>query len=142
MIRRLMDKYRDVIPYLVFGVLTTIVNIVAYWVCAHPLHLGIMVSTVIAWVLSVLFAYVTNRKWVFHSEAGGAGEILREIISFFGARLATGLLDMLFMYIFAERLGLNDTVIKICSNVVVVILNYIFSKFLIFRHKGDISDEK
>ena len=130
MIRSLMDKYRDVIPYLVFGVLTTIVNIVAYWVCAHPLHLGIMVSTVIAWVLSVLFAYVTNRK------------ILREIISFFGARLATGLLDMLFMYIFAERLGLNDTVIKICSNVVVVILNYIFSKFLIFRHKGDISDEK
>ena len=141
MIRKLMDKYRDVIPYLVFGVLTTIVNIVAYWVYAHPLHLGIMVSTVIAWVLSVLFAYVTNRKWVFHSEASGAGEILREIISFFGARLATGLLDMLFMYIFAERLGLNDTVIKICSNVVVVILNYIFSKFLIFRHKGDISDE-
>ena len=87
--------------------------------------------------------YVRIRcKWVFHSEAGGAGEILREIISFFGARLATGLLDMLFMYIFAERLGLNDTVIKICSNVVVVILNYIFSKFLIFRHKGDISDEK
>ena len=80
MIRKLMDKYRDVIPYLVFGVLTTIVNIVAYWVCAHPLHLGIMVSTVIAWVLSVLFAYVTNRKWVFHSEASGAGEILREII--------------------------------------------------------------
>ena len=142
MIRKLMDKYRDVIPYLVFGVLTTIVNIVAYWVSAYPLHLGIMVSTVIAWVLSVLFAYVTNRKWVFHSEASGAGEILREIISFFGARLATGLLDMLFMYIFAERLGLNDTVIKICSNVVVVILNYIFSKFLIFRHKGDISDEK
>ena len=142
MIRKLMDKYRDVIPYLVFGVLTTIVNIVAYWVCAHPLRLGIMVSTVIAWVLSVLFAYVTNRKWVFHSEASGAGEILREIISFFGARLATGLLDMLFMYIFAERLGLNDTVIKICSNVVVVILNYIFSKFLIFRHKGDLSDEK
>lgn len=141
MIRKLMEKYRDVIPYLVFGILTTIVNIVAYWLCAHPLHLGIMVSTVIAWVLSVLFAYVTNRKWVFHSEAAGAA-IIREILSFYGARLATGLLDMLFMFIFAERLGLNDTVIKICSNVVVVILNYIFSKFLIFRHEEKGSDEK
>lgn len=141
MIRKLMEKYRDVIPYLVFGILTTIVNIVAYWLCAHPLHLGIMVSTVIAWVLSVLFAYVTNRKWVFHSEAAGVA-IIREILSFYGARLATGLLDMLFMFIFAERLGLNDTVIKICSNVVVVILNYIFSKFLIFRHEEKGSDEK
>ncbi|MBQ1843330.1 MAG: GtrA family protein [Lachnospiraceae bacterium] len=141
MIRKLMEKYRDVIPYLVFGILTTIVNIVAYWLCAHPLHLGIMVSTVIAWVLSVLFAYVTNRKWVFHSEAAGVA-IIREILSFYGARLATGLLDMLFMFIFADRLGLNDTVIKICSNVVVVILNYIFSKFLIFRHEEKGSDEK
>lgn len=141
MIRKLMEKYRDVIPYLVFGILTTIVNIVAYWLCAHPLHLGIMVSTVIAWVLSVLFAYVTNRKWVFHSEAAGVA-IIREILSFYGARLATGLLDMLFMFIFAERIGLNDTVIKICSNVVVVILNYIFSKFLIFRHEEKGSDEK
>ena len=65
-IEKLWDKYKDIIPYGVFGVLTTLVNIVSYWIFAHPFGLSVMVSTVLAWILSVLFAYLTNRKWVFH----------------------------------------------------------------------------
>ena len=77
MIKQYWDKYKDVILYLVFGVFTTVVNIVSYWLCAHVLGLGVMASSVIAWALAVFFAYVTNRTMVFHSSATGKGEILK-----------------------------------------------------------------
>ena len=89
MIKQYWDKYKDVILYLVFGVFTTVVNIVSYWLCAHVLGLGVMASSVIAWALAVFFAYVTNRTMVFHSSATGKGEILKEIGSFFACRLIT-----------------------------------------------------
>lgn len=79
--KQLYEKYKDIIPYAFFGVCTTLVNIASYWVCAHPLRFGTMVSTVIAWILAVLFAYVTNRKWVFNSQAETVVEITKEIIS-------------------------------------------------------------
>ena len=135
MLKELIKKYWDVIPYLFFGVCTTAVNIVAYWLCAHPLHLRIMISTVIAWLLSVLFAYVTNRKWVFHSKAQGAAEIGKEMLSFFGCRITTGVVDWLCMFLFVECLGLHDVVIKVADNVLVVVLNYVASKLVIFRKK-------
>ncbi len=136
MLKDLIRKYRDVIPYLFFGVCTTAVNVVVYWLCAHPMRLGTMLSTVLAWVLSVFFAYVTNRKWVFHSEAQGRREIGREIASFFGCRLATGIVDWLCMFLFVEVLGLNDLFIKLAANVIVIVLNYVASKLLIFRKKS------
>ncbi len=136
MLKDLIRKYRDVIPYLFFGVCTTAVNVVVYWLCAHPMHLGTMLSTVLAWVLSVLFAYVTNRKWVFYSEAHGRREISREMASFFGCRLATGIVDWLCMFLFVEVLGLNDLFIKLAANVIVIVLNYVASKLLIFRKRS------
>ncbi len=133
--KQLYEKYKDIIPYAFFGVCTTLVNIASYWVCAHPLRFGTMVSTVIAWILAVLFAYVTNRKWVFNSQAETVAEITKEIISFFGCRLATGVLDWACMFVFVELLGLNDVVIKTIANVLVIVLNYVASKLLIFRKK-------
>lgn len=134
-INELFEKYKDVIPYLVFGVLTTAVNIASYWVCAHPFNMPVMVSTVIAWILSVLFAYITNRKWVFHSVTSGFHDIFMEIVYFFCARLATGIFDWSFMFIFVDMLNLNDMFIKVVSNVIVVVLNYIASKLFIFKKK-------
>lgn len=131
----LVEKYHDVIPYTVFGVLTTLVNILTYWLFAHFLHISIMTSTVLSWVLSVLFAYVTNRKWVFRSDAAAARAILREMSLFFSCRLATGALDWLNMFLFAKTLGWNDVWVKTISNVVVIIVNYAASKLLIFRHR-------
>ena len=84
-IRKLYDKYIAIIPYAIFGVLTTLVNIVAYWIMAHPLNMGVMPSTIVAWVAAVLFAYFTNRKWVFHSEANSTKTIVKEILSFCAA---------------------------------------------------------
>lgn len=141
-IRILFQKYRDVIPYLFFGICTTFVNIIGYWMMAYPLNCPTMFSTVIAWVMSVLFAYVTNRKWVFHSNASGLKYIFKEIISFFSCRLATGIVDLGCMWIFVDVLDYNDVVIKVLANVLVIILNYVASKLFIFRHKKDSCDEK
>ncbi|MBQ9565787.1 MAG: GtrA family protein [Synergistaceae bacterium] len=116
--------------YLVFGVLTTGVNIASYWFLAHPLGLPTVPATVAAWVLAVLFAYATNRKWVFRSAARTRGEVLRELVSFFACRVATGLLDVACMYVFAEVLGFHDVMIKTASNGLVIILNYIGSRFI------------
>ena len=134
-IKKYIEKYRDVIPYLFFGVCTTVVNVVSYWCCAHLLLMNTMLSTVIAWCLAVLFAYVTNRRWVFHSEAHGVEEIAKEIVSFFSCRLATGVVDWACMYIFVELLKCNDVVVKIVANIIVIVLNYVASKVLIFKKK-------
>lgn len=132
--KELINKYKDVIPYAIFGVLTTVVNMGTYFVAAHILYLSIMLSTVVAWILAVMFAYITNRKWVFHSEAMTSKDILKEMSSFFSCRLATGIVDCGCMLLFVDFMHLNDVVIKMFANIVVIILNYIASKLLIFKH--------
>ena len=132
-IKSLYQKYRDVIPYLFFGVCTTLVNIAVYWIMAYPLRCKTMPSTVVAWIASVLFAYITNRKWVFHSASCGIKEISKEIFWFFACRLATGFVDLACMWLFVTVLGLNDVIIKTLANILVIILNYVASKLLIFK---------
>lgn len=128
-------KYKDLIPYAIFGVLTTIVNMVVYWLMAHPFGVEVIPSTVVAWVLAVLFAYITNRKWVFHSEADTTNAIVKEILSFFACRLATGFVDLACMFIFVDVLHMNDVIIKFVANVIVIVLNYVASKLIIFKQK-------
>ncbi len=134
-IKQLLTKYQAIVLYGVFGVLTTLVNIASYWLMAHPLGMGTMVSTVLAWVFSVLFAYVTNRRWVFHSRATGAEAIVKEIVSFFACRVATGVIDWACMFVFVELLHFNDVIIKVLANIVVIILNYVGSRLFVFRQK-------
>lgn len=134
-LKALYQKYKDIIPYGVFGVLTTLVNIAVYWLMAHPLHCTTMPSTITAWAASVLFAYVTNRKWVFHSEARTVSEVAKEAVSFFACRLATGVVDWLFMFVFVDLLHFHDVAMKVIANVAVIILNYVASKLIVFRKK-------
>lgn len=135
MIQKLWTKYRDLILYALFGALTTLVNTGVYWLCAHPLGLKVVPSSVIAWFAAILFAYLTNRKWVFHSEAETPREIAGEAVSFFLCRLATGVLDWALMWLFADRLRWNDMLVKIAVNLLVILLNYVASKLLVFRRK-------
>ena len=114
--------------------LTTVVNYVSYLLLA-PFFGTTTIPTAIAWVLSVAFAYLTNRRWVFRSQAKGAAAVLREAGSFVGARLISGVIDVGIMWVFADRLGFNDKLVKLASNVFVVIFNYIASKLIIFRKK-------
>ena len=134
--KNLLLKYKSVILYAFFGGLTTIVNIATYYISAHLIHLDTLASTCIAWVVGVLFAYVTNRKYVFESDKIGFGAVLKEVLSFFSCRLATGVVDVAIMYIFVDVLHFNDMFIKVFSNVVVIVLNYIASKLIIFRKEG------
>lgn len=134
-VKALIVKYWDILLYLVFGGLTTLVNIVTYWLCAHVLHVTTVPSTVIAWAAAVAFAFFTNRKWVFHSTVSDAEGILKEAAAFVSCRLLTGLFDVACMFVFVDFLHWNDLFVKIADNVIVVILNYIASKLFIFRKK-------
>lgn len=135
-IKYLYSKYKEIIPYVIFGVLTTIINIVTYYVMAHYFNITIMASTVFAWFLAVLFAYVTNRRWVFRSSADTMETIISEMLAFFSCRIATGIVDWACMLIFVDVLQFNDVAIKIMANTLVIILNYIASKLLIFKRRG------
>lgn len=135
-IKELYSKYKDVIPYIFFGVCTTIVNVFAYWVCAYIFHLDVLPSTIIAWFFAVLFAYLTNRKWVFYSKASTYNEIIKECFYFYICRITTGIIDCLCMYIFVDLLHLNDLIIKILANILVVIINYVASKYFIFKKEN------
>ena len=131
-IKALWARYREGILYLFFGGCTTLVNFVVYWVCTRALNAGTVLASGIAWLLSVLFAYGTNRRWVFESKASGA-EIIGEISKFFAGRIATGVMDVAIMYVTVDLLGAPDMVMKILSNVLVIILNYFISKLLVFK---------
>ena len=133
MINKYYRKYREMVLYLVFGAGTTFVNIIVYYICGHGFKLAVSISTIIAWALSVLFAYVTNKIWVFNSNRNKLKEILIEFTRFVGCRLTTGLIDLIIMVVFCTWLGFNDLIIKIASNVLVIIMNYIFSKLIIFK---------
>lgn len=131
----LFNKYRTPVLYLFFGGVTTLVNIAAYYLVARIFGIDPIPATLIAWLISVLAAYLTNRKWVFDSHAASARDVLRELSAFLGARVFTGLLDLGMMYLFVKKLYFDDMLIKIVSNVIVIVLNYVFSKFLIFKRQ-------
>lgn len=126
-------KYRSFILYVFFGGCTTLVNIITYALCARGLAFGTVASNIIAWILSVAFAYLTNRKMVFESKARSVQAVVREMISFISCRLLTGGFDLLIMYVFVDIIGINDLIMKVISNIIVIVLNYIASKLFIFK---------
>lgn len=127
-----IKKNKMIISYLFFGVCTTAVNIFSYYVC-RLLGLNTAVSTVVAWLLAVLFAYVTNRIFVFESENKSLKSVARETISFFSCRAVTGIIDLIIMVVFVDFLCFDDIIMKIISNIIVIVLNYLASKLWIFK---------
>ncbi len=118
----------EIVLYGVFGILTTLVNMFVYWVCSG---FGTVQATCIAWFVSVLFAFITNRLFVFKSDKA----FLHECLLFYAGRLATGLLDVIIMYVFVDMFYINGMCVKIFSNIVVIILNYVVSKLFVFKRK-------
>jgi len=133
--RELLQKYKGLILYGVFGALTTAINIAAYALCYRVLHLPNVPSNVIAWILGVAFAFITNKLYVFESRSLARGTVVRELVSFVSARLATGLLDLAVMFVGVDLLHGPDLVFKVASNVIVILLNYVLSKLIVFRKK-------
>lgn len=131
--KNLFLKYKEIILYGFFGGCTTIVNVIIYYLSSRWFGLGTMASTLLAWWIAVLFAYVTNRVMVFHSSNREMRAILIEFAFFVACRLLTGLLDIVIMYLFVDRLGFYDLIIKMISNVLVILANYIASRLFIFK---------
>lgn len=125
-----MRLERELIMYVFFGVLTGVVNFGVYFLFSHVLGVYYLFSNVVAWFLSVLFAYVTNRIWVFESNSNN---ILKEVFLFFSCRSFSGLVDIGLLYFFVDILNIGDFISKIIVLIIVVILNYLFSKLLIFK---------
>lgn len=132
-IKALALKYKEQILYVFFGGLTTLINWGAYALCYNVLGVSNVPSVIIAWILGVEFAFVTNKIWVFESRSFDTKTVLRELWTFVAARLVTGLLDLGIMYLAVDVLGGNGNVWKLISNVIVIILNYVFSKLIVFK---------
>lgn len=146
--KKLIDlarSHREALSYLFFGALTTLVNIAVYGAATY-LGMAVGWANALAWALSVAFAYYTNRRWVFESTAAGFKAVLREMSAFVACRLGTGLLDQAIMMLGVDGLGpklvapehlyIWGLALKIASNVIVIVLNYIFSKLIIFAKKS------
>ena len=137
-IKELYLKYKEIINYLIFGVLTTVVSLVTYYICVYTFinpeeAVQLQIANVISWFFGVTFAYITNRKFVFESNEQNK---IKEASKFVTSRIATLLMDMAIMFIGVTLLKFNDKIIKIVSQVVVIIANYLLSKIIVFN-KGE-----
>ncbi len=135
-IKGLYRNYKEIINYLVFGVLATVVNFVSYYIFARIIGIDEVISSGLSWFASVLFAYITNKLFVFDSKTVTKKELIKECISFFLARVLSGILcDVGTFAVMVKVFKINDIIAKIVTQVMVVIVNYIFSKFIIFKNK-------
>ncbi|MDD6157387.1 MAG: GtrA family protein [Lachnospiraceae bacterium] len=130
-----MRKHKAFIMYAIFGVLTTLINLMAYYVLYNVLAWGNMSSTALAWFIAVIFAFITNKKWVFDSQSMALKVLVYELLTFFACRIATGILDMAVMYVAVDVMSWNEMVWKLLSNIIVILLNFVASKLVIFKKK-------
>jgi putative flippase GtrA len=132
-IMELVKKHWDIVTYLFFGVLTTLVNYAVYLPCYNLLGLSAAISNVIAWVVAVAFAYLTNKPWVFKSHDWSAQTVLPELAKFVACRVGSGVLETGIIFVFVDWMGFDGNLFKLITSVLVVILNYIGSKLLVFK---------
>lgn len=143
-IKALLIKYKEIISYLFFGVLTTVVSLGSYYLCVFTFLDGedkveVQIANVISWIAAVTFAYFTNRKYVFESSSQNK---LLEAASFYGSRVTTLLMDMAAMHIMVIMLHIDNRIAKIIVQVIVTVANYVLSKFLVFRKKKENKEEE
>lgn len=131
-LKELLLKYKEPILYLFFGVLTTVVNILTFHIC-RTFHIELLTSNLIAWVVSVLVAFVTNKFYVFESSDLSMKIVMKEAILFFSARIFSLGVDMAVIAVMVKVLVIPEMISKIVSNVIVIVMNYVLSKLIIFK---------
>ena len=134
-LKLVLMKYREIISYLIVGGLTTVVSLGVYYACVFTFlnpdkPVQLQIANIISWIAAVTFAYFTNRKFVFESKNKN---MLKEAAAFFAARIGTLLMEMGIMLVFVTLLGFNDKIMKLVVQFVIIVANYIFSKFLVFN---------
>ena len=126
---KLYKKYEEIINYLIFGVLTTIVSILSYALFRF-FNINYIISNILSWIISVTFAFITNKIYVFKSKEN---KILNEAIKFYLSRITSLLIELVIMYLAVDILNINDMISKIIVQFIVIVLNYIFSKIFVFK---------
>lgn len=142
---KLLSKHipliKKIISFTFWGILTTALNVILYYLFRY-IKLSVQISTVLAWFLCVLFAFITNKKYVFKGTSTSAKAFVREIIYFYGSRLFSGIADVLIMSLFVNIIGFNEVFSKITDEILVSAFNFLFSFLVIFKEKKDVSINK
>ena len=129
----LYRKHEEGINYLIFGFLAFVLNYILYFVFADAVAMHYMAATGLSWVLTVVFAYWTNRTFVFKSQNKETKAVVTEFVSFIGARVATEVLELGLMYLMVDVMAVNDKISKLICQVIVILANYVLSKIWIFK---------
>lgn len=129
----LLRKYEEIIRYLIIGVCTTVVSLITYFVFCDLMHLHYQVSNLLSWVCSVVFAYFTNKSFVFRTPYINVEKTAKEIVGFVSSRISSLVVEMVCMMVGVQVFGINDGIMKFVDQVIVIIMNYVLSKFLVFK---------
>lgn len=134
-VKKYYKRYEEIINYIIVGALTTLVSLLSYYICTftflNPLDpIQLQIANIISWIMAVTFAYITNRIYVFKSKNK---EVIKEALKFYSSRLLTLLLDMSLMFLIVTILSNNDKIAKVIVQLLILIGNYIISKFLVFK---------
>lgn len=135
MLSRIYKKYKEIINYLIFGGLTTLVSIGTYALFTKLFNIDYLVSNVLSWIIAVLFAFITNKLFVFESKSKDKKQVSKEMINFFFFRVVSLGIEMVIMYVFVDLLSINDLITKVIAQVIVILSNYIFSKVFVFKNQ-------
>ncbi len=144
MINRLIniyERYKEIILYIIFGVLTTIVNFLIYFLFTNLLHVNYLISNFTAWIGAVIFAFFTNKKYVFNANNTKLLNYIKEFIMFTSSRGFSFLVETFLLFLGVELIKLNDGIVKVSVAVIVVILNYFFTKF-VFKNRDGKEDKE
>lgn len=132
-VKQMLVKYKELIFYGVFGLGATLINIFSFYLFKRIFTLDMVISNILAWVLSFVFAFLSNKLWVFESKNWTSRAAMKEMVQFLVARLATFVLDTVCMWLLIDRLSVNDLMAKISVNILVIMTNYMASKFWVFK---------
>ena len=130
-----LKKYSEVISYLFFGVLTTLINLATFWILSTVFNLETIAATVAAWIIAVAFAFITNKIWVFKSKTKNNQETTKEAVMFVIARLITLGIEVFLMWLMVDNFKQDKLIWKLLCNIITVILNYLFSKLIVFKER-------
>lgn len=126
-------KYREALLYIFFGGLTFLVGIVTFWLFHIVVRMGALAANIVSWAIAVMFAFLTNRIWVFEAHTKTVPEFFSQMWKFFGGRVATLVVEEVILFLFITKLGMGSMAVKAAAQVVVVVLNYVISKLVIFK---------
>ena len=139
-IEKVINGNKEIFLYIVFGVLTTIVNFLIYFSFSELLSINYLISNIIAWIVSVTFAYLTNKFYVFNSNVKEKNKIIKEFIKFVNCRLTSGVIEMILLFLLVDIIKVNDVISKLVIGVIVVILNFILSKLFVFKKLNQLNN--